>query len=69
MNAVRREGVGPFSGLSLETAWGGKGGYLPHILSLIILRLVFVFPGIVVGKQGFVDCVCCIGEAYCIAFS
>jgi hypothetical protein len=28
-NAVRREGVGRFTGLPLWTEWGGKGGYVP----------------------------------------
>jgi hypothetical protein len=29
----------------------------------LLLRLAFVFPGIVVETQGFVDCVCSVGKA------
>jgi hypothetical protein len=32
----------------------------------LLLRLAFVLPGIVLGTQVFVDCVCCVGEACCI---
>ena len=32
--AVRREGVGRFTGLPLWRGWGGKKGYLPLILPL-----------------------------------
>jgi hypothetical protein len=35
----------------------------------LFLRLAFVFPGIVVGTQGFVHCVCCVGAACCIVSS
>jgi len=34
INAVRREGVGQFTGLPLWRAWSRKEGYLPLILSL-----------------------------------
>jgi hypothetical protein len=40
-----------------------KGGTLPFILSLASEVLAFAFPGVKVGTQGFVDCVCCVGEA------
>jgi hypothetical protein len=31
MNAIRREGVGRFTGQPLWTGWDGQGGYLPRI--------------------------------------
>jgi hypothetical protein len=52
-----------FTGLSLWTGWGWKGGYLPHNLPL---ASEVGFPGVVVRKQGLVDCVCCVGVACCI---
>jgi hypothetical protein len=65
IDAVRREGVGRFTCLLLRIDWGGKEGYLPLILPLL-LRLAFVFPSIVLGTKDFVHCAYCVGEACCI---
>jgi hypothetical protein len=48
----------------------GQIGVGREAIFLLFLRLAFVFPGIVVGIQGFVDRVCCVGEAcFIVSFS
>jgi hypothetical protein len=65
INVGGREGVGRFTGLSLWTGWVGREAICLLFFPLL-LQLAFVFPGIAVGTQGFVDCVYCVGEACCI---
>jgi hypothetical protein len=60
-----REGVGRFTGLPLWTGWVGSEAICLLFFPLL-LQLVFGFPGIAVGTQGFVDCVYCVGGACCI---
>jgi hypothetical protein len=64
INAGGREGVGRFTGLPLWTGWVGRAIRL--LFFPLLLQLAFVFPGIVVGTQGFIDCVYCVGGACCI---
>jgi hypothetical protein len=73
LNAVRRGGVGQFVGLPY-----GKVGHDGQVrvgrdaICLLdfplLLRLAYVFPGIAVRTQGFVDCAYCVGEACCTIF-
>jgi hypothetical protein len=65
INAGGREGVGRFTGLPLWTGWVGRE-VICLLFFPLLLQLAFVFPGIVVGTQGFVYCVYCVGGACCI---
>jgi hypothetical protein len=56
MSAGGREGVGRFTGLPLWTGWVEREAICLLFFPLL-LQLAFVFPGIAVGTQGFVDCV------------
>jgi hypothetical protein len=65
IKAVGREGVVRFTGLPLWTSWVDREAICLLFFPLP-LRLAFVFPGIAVGTQGFVDCVYGVDEACCI---
>jgi hypothetical protein len=54
INAGGREGVGRFTGLPLWIGWVGREAICLLFFPLL-LHLAFVFPGIAVGTQGFVD--------------
>jgi hypothetical protein len=67
INTGGREGVGRFTGLPLWTGLVGREAICLLFFPLLLQSAV-VFPGIVVGTQGFVDCVYCVGAACCIVF-
>jgi hypothetical protein len=58
INAVRREGVGRFTGLPLGQVGVGREAICLSSFPLL-LRLAFVFPDTSVGTTVFVDCVSC----------
>jgi hypothetical protein len=61
INAGGREGVGRYTGLPLWTGWVGRKAICLLFFPLL-LQLALIFPGIVVGTQGFVDCVAHMGN-------
>jgi hypothetical protein len=56
----------------LWTDWGGKNEAICILFFPLLLRLVFVYPGMNVGKEGFVYCVggaCCVPSFLALGMS